>query len=97
MELLALIYRLLGSSAFRRVRSSPTAAEAVSRGTRPSGATERTSHGATDAIVKNDLFDAARGLFDQVGDGLGLDTNSVTPRHLNDSGAGSFRHKLLTG
>lgn len=30
----------------------------------------RTSHGATDAIVKNDLFDAARGLFDQVGDGF---------------------------
>jgi hypothetical protein len=47
---------------------------------------------------QHDLFDAARGLFDHVGDGLGIgDLDSVAARHLNNGGAGPFRHKLLGG
>src|SRR6266403_4841507 len=47
---------------------------------------------------QHDLFDAARGLFDHVGDSLGIgDIDSVGARHLNNGGAGPFRDKLLGG
>jgi hypothetical protein len=44
------------------------------------------------------LLDAARGLFDQVCDGLRIgDIDSVAARHLNNRCARPFRHKLLRG
>ena len=43
------------------------------------------------------LFYFAGGLFDKGRDGFRVgDINSVTARHLDDGGAGSFRHELLS-
>jgi hypothetical protein len=69
----------------------------VSRGTRPSGPEADLAPGNR-RHHQHELFDAARGLFDQVGDGLGIgDIDRVAARHLNNCGARPFRHELLGG
>jgi hypothetical protein len=74
---------------------TPIAANCCTAGLRRSGPAVHLAWGNR-RNHQHDLFDAARGLFDQVGDGLGIgDIDSVAARHLNNGGAGPFRHELL--